>query len=80
MERKLDDLRDQVTRLEVASEHRHAFMAWHLQAIHARLDQPQPSGWLKVPLALALPIAVFLLMLALTGDWRSAMHAAKLAG
>ena len=29
---------------------------------------------------LAIPIAVFLLMLALTGDFRSAMHAAKLAG
>jgi len=81
MERRLDDLQAEVVRLATAEEYRYRQTAWHLQLIHARLEQPQSSGaWLKIPLALCLPVAIFLLMLAITGDLRTALTAAAKAG
>jgi hypothetical protein len=81
MERRLDDLQAEVVRLATAEEYRYRQLAWHLQLIHARLEQPQPNGaWLKIPLALCLPIAIFLLMLAVTGDLRAALTAAVRTG
>jgi hypothetical protein len=80
MERKLDAIGTQLVRLETAAEYRHQVVAWHLQTLHAKLDQRSGVGWLKVPLALALPVAVFLLMWAITGDFRSALTAAAKAG
>lgn len=82
MERELQEVRAQLARIEMASDYRHRFVAWHLQAIHARLDESRYSSgtWLKVPLALALPVGIFLLMWAITGNFGLAVKAAKLAG
>jgi hypothetical protein len=72
----------QLERLAIAAEYRHQTLLWHVQAIHAQINQPPPGnhGWLKLPLALALPVAIFLLMLAITGDPRTALKAAAGVG
>ena len=84
MERKLDEIRDRLVRLETAEEYRHQALAYHIQALihrHEQGQQSSSSGWLlKVPLALALPVAVFLLMLAITHDPRAAFNFATKAG
>lgn len=82
MQDQLDSIKSQLAHLTAAAEYRHQLELWHLQIIHAKLDHQttHSQGWLKVPLALALPVAVFLLMWAITGDARRALSAAKLAG
>lgn len=74
-------LMEKLVRLEVAAEYRHQAILWHLHEIHAHVHPDTANrSWLKVPIALVLPIAIFLLMLALTGDLRSALKVAKIAG
>lgn len=81
MQHQLDSINDKLAHLAAAADYRHQYVAWHLQMIHTRLDQSSATGaWLKIPLALALPVGVFLLMWAITGDARKALSAAKLAG
>lgn len=93
MERKLDEVVERIVRLETAEHYRHQALAAQLYSISARLDMSAPGhwpspgppspgygAWIKVPLALCLPILVFLLMLAITGDPRAALNAARLAG
>jgi hypothetical protein len=80
MQHQLDSINAQLAQLTAAAEYRHQLVLWHLQVIHAKLEQSPGHSWLKVPLALALPVAVFLLMWAITGDARKALNAAKLAG
>lgn len=83
MERKLDEMIERIVRLETASEFRHHYIVERFGRLEMLLHSPQPhgnGGWFKVPLALCLPILVFLLMLAITGDLRTALNAARLAG
>lgn len=84
MERKLDDLLERIVRLETAEHFRHQYLAGQIANLEMRLmapDRSQRSGaWLKIPLALSLPAIVFLVMLGLTGDLRTALSAARWAG
>ncbi len=85
MERKLDEIKEMLIRQGMAQDYRDRWIHWQLEVITARLSNHEsagPSGaWLKIPLALALPVAIFLLMLSITGgDIRAALRAAKLAG
>jgi hypothetical protein len=81
MEQKLDAIKEGQIRLEAGMGYQHQAVMWHLQNIHAILQaQAGASTGFKVPLALALPVVVFLIMLAITGDLRSAIKLAKVVG
>jgi hypothetical protein len=79
MERKLDEIRDGMVRLETASQFRHAQLMETLGRLH-NAHNASSGAWLKVPIALALPLIIFVVMWLTTGDLRSALSAARSAG
>jgi hypothetical protein len=91
MEHKLDEIIERQIRLETAQEYRFQMLSGQLQHIlyaQQQLLRPHSNGngnggnsallsLVKGSLAMLLPAAVFLLVLALTGDFRAALLAAK---
>jgi hypothetical protein len=91
MERKLDEIVERQVRSDTAQEYRHQIVTGQLHRheqilleLYAKAHSIQApgllSGLVKVPVALALPVVVFLVMLAVTGDPRTAFKAARGAG
>ena len=83
MERRLDEIKEMLIRQGLAQDYRDRWILWQLERIANTHHEPAglSGAWLKIPLALALPVAIFLLMLSITGgDVRAALRAAKLAG
>jgi hypothetical protein len=90
MERQhLSEISERLIRLDAAQEWRHKEVLTHLELLHQRIYLPSNGNgsvngswgpWVKIPIAILLPLLVFLLTLAFTGDPRAALNAVRSAG
>ena len=83
----LSEINERLIRSEVAAEWRHREVVTRLAMLELPRSQQSLNGtgsgwgpWVKVPLALLLPLLAFLLTLAITGDPRAALNAARVSG